>query len=80
MYWLTWKLEFTSYTVADKLIMEAKKKPKEAEEAEETERGREERLEEQQKKWKKRRKNWRKKAIEIKQVSVHRVIGLQPAL
>ena len=58
-----------SYTIADKLIEEAEEKPnKRPKEAEKKKSGRTEEIN-----WKRRRKNWRKKAIEIKQVSVHRV-------
>ena len=64
-----------SYTVADKLIMEAEEKAKkEAEEAEKKQKEEEKkRLEEQQNKLEEEKKSWRKRAIETKRPSVHRV-------
>ena len=75
---MTWKPGIYSYTVADKLIMEAEEKPNKRPRKLRRNRKRKRRKgwKNSRINWKKRRKNWRKKAIETKQVSVHRVARL----
>ena len=64
-----------SYTVADKLIMEAEEKPNKRLRKLRRSRKRKRRKDWKNSRinWKKRRKSWRKRAIEIKRPSAHRV-------